>query len=185
MEFLQAFGIRSRGPIIPRRAIRERELQKGAPLNRIPLDTSSLYVPKAELAGGGFRGVNRRRREGELVHRSVQAGDVGELRLIRLSSTPTNRKHRWEHENHKNWRHLADIESIRVPASFRPETEGCAAQRTTLLWLPYRTVFTEPFALLQLRNAQVDRVFLVLDEDDALSGFRDPLRDFSPCGRVE
>ena len=97
---------------------------------------------------------------------------MGELRLIRLSSTPTNRKHRWEHENHKKWRHLADIDSIRVPASFRPETEGCVAQRTTLLWLPYRTVFTEPFALLQLRNAQVDRVFLVLDEDDALSGFR-------------
>jgi hypothetical protein len=185
VEFLQAFGILSRGRIFPRgcRAVPARELNQLSPLNRIPLHASSLDVPEAKLPRGG---VNRRRRKGrELVHRSVQAGDVGELRLIRLSSTPTNRKHRWEHENHKKWRHLADIESIRVPASFRPETEGCAAQRTTLLWLPYRTVFTEPFALLQLRNAQVDRVFLVLDEDDALSGFRDPLRDFSPCGRVE
>ena len=185
MEFLQAFGIRSRGRIFPRgrRAVPYREFNQRAPLNRIPLHASSLDVPEAKLARGG---MNRRRRKGlELVHRSVQAGDVGELRLIRLSSTPTNRKHRREHENHKKWRHFADIDSIRVPASFRPETEDCAAQRTTLLWLPYRTGTRTQLALLQLRNAQVDRVFLVLDEDDALSGFRDPLRDFSPCGRVE
>jgi hypothetical protein len=92
VEFLQAFGIRSRGRIIPHRTIRERELQKGAPLNQIPLDTSSLYVPKAELAGGGFRGVNRRRREG-FVHRSVQAGNMGELRFSRLLSILSRREH--------------------------------------------------------------------------------------------
>jgi hypothetical protein len=98
VEFLQAFGIRSRGRIIPHRTIRERELQKGAPLNQIPLDTSSLYVPKAELAGGGFRGVNRRRREG-FVHRSVQAGDVGEFRLSRLPSFLIRREHGHERED--------------------------------------------------------------------------------------
>jgi hypothetical protein len=95
VEFLQAFGIRSRSPIIPHRAIRERDLQKGAPLNQVPLDTSSLYVPKTKLAGGGFGRISRRRRE-RFVHRPVQAGNVGESRLTRLATSLNGREYRQE-----------------------------------------------------------------------------------------